>query len=70
MQPLSKEQGEVIGGLINSLTIWTLAVEKPNNTDEQTIQYMKWHNQYADKLAEHGIRVARYNLPENLKECA
>ena len=70
MKPLPKAQAEQISSLINSLTIWALAVERRDNSDEQSIQYMKWHDQYADKLAEFGISVARYNLPETLKECA
>ena len=70
MEALTKEQGEAIGSLINSLTIWALAVERRDNTDEQSIQYMKWHDQYADKLEELGISVARYRLPESLKDSA
>lgn len=68
MEALKKEQAEQISSLINSLTIWALAVERSNNTDEQSIQYMTWHDQYADKLAEFGISVARYSFP--VKECA
>ena len=60
---LNKKQAETISQLINSLTVWMLAVERNNNTDAQTIQYMTWHDQYADKLAEFGISVARYNHP-------
>lgn len=70
MKALNKNQAQVIGDLINSLTIWMLAVERSTNTHEQTIQYMTWHDQYADKLAEFGISVARYNHPETVKECA
>lgn len=63
MKALNKQQAETISQLINSLTIWMMAVERNNNTDEQAIQYMTWHDQYADKLAEFGISVARYNHP-------
>lgn len=63
MQPLTKKQAETIGALINSLTIWAMAVERNDNTDAQTIQYMEWHDQYADKLEELGISVAKYKFP-------
>lgn len=63
MKAINKQQAETISQLINSLTIWMLAVERNDNSDAQTIQYMTWHDQYADKLAEHGISVVRYNHP-------
>ena len=66
MKALSKAQAEHISSLINSLTIWAMAVERNTNSDDQTIQYMTWHDQYADKLAELGISVARYNHPETV----
>lgn len=58
---LSKAQAEQISSLINSLTLWAMAVERNSNTPEQTIQYMTWHDQFADKLEELGISVAKYN---------
>jgi hypothetical protein len=64
MARLNKQEAEKISQLINSLTIWMLAVEREDNTTEQTIQYMTWHDQFADKLAEFGISVARYNHAE------
>jgi hypothetical protein len=61
MTRLNKQDAEKVSQLINSLTIWMLAVERAENTSEQSIQYMTWHDQYADALAEFGISVARYN---------
>ena len=61
MKAINKQQAETISQLINSLTVWMMAVERNSNTDAQTIQYMTWHDQYADKLEEFGISVARYN---------
>ena len=68
MQKLTTAQAEKISQLINSLTIWAMAVERSDNNAEQTIQYMTWHDQYADALAEFGISVARYNHKERTKE--
>jgi hypothetical protein len=62
---LSKKQAETISDLIRGLTIWLQAVERPDNSNEKTIQYMIWHDQYADKLIELGIRVAKYNHKTN-----
>lgn len=62
---LSKKQAETIGDLIRGLTIWLQAVERPDNTHEQTIQYMTWHDQHADELIALGIPVAKYNHPTN-----
>jgi hypothetical protein len=58
---LSKKQADTISDLIRGLTIWLQAVERPDNTTEQTIQYMTWHDQHADELIKFGIRVAKYN---------
>lgn len=64
MARLNKQEAEKVSQLINSLTIWMLATERENNSDEKTIQYMTWHDQFADRLAEFGISVARYNHAE------
>jgi hypothetical protein len=64
MKTLTKTQAEQISSLVNNLTTWAMAVERSTNTDDQTIQYMTWHDQYADKLAEFGISVARYSFKE------
>ena len=66
MKAINKQQAKTISELINSLTIWMLAVERNNSNHEQTVQYMIWHDQYADKLEEHGISVVRYNHPEKV----
>lgn len=66
MKALSKPQAEQISGLINSLTIWMLAVEREDNTSEQTIQYMKWHDEIARKLEVFGLSVAKYNHTETV----
>lgn len=63
MTALPKNQAQKISDLINGLTIWALAVERNTNSSEQTIQYMKWHDEHADKLGEFGISVAKYNHP-------
>ena len=63
MAKLNKQEAEKVSQLINSLTIWMLATERADNSTDQTIQYMTWHDQYADKLSEFGISVARYNHP-------
>lgn len=64
MTKLHKSQADRISQLINSLTIWALAVERNDNSNEQTIQYMSWHDEAADKLAEFGINVAQYKFKE------
>jgi len=66
MTKLNTKQAEKISQLINSLTIWALAVERNDNNDDQTIQYMKWHDQHVDALEEFGISVARYNFKETV----
>lgn len=64
MTKLNKPTAERISQLINSLTIWALAVERNDNSTEQTKQYMAWHDEAADKLSEFGIDVAQYKLKE------
>jgi len=66
MTKLNKSTAERISQLINSLTLWALAVERNDNSDEQSIQYMRWHDEAADKLAEFGIDVAQYKFKEIL----
>lgn len=61
---LNKKDAEKISQLINSLTIWAMAVERSDNSDDQTIQYMTWHDQYAEELSKFGISVATYKFPE------
>jgi hypothetical protein len=64
MEKLNATQAQAISELIRGLTIWLQAVEKPDNTTDQTIQYMTWHDQYADKLIGLGINIAKYNHKE------
>ena len=64
MEKLNATQAQAISELIRGLTIWLQAVEKPDNTTDQTIQYMTWHDQYADKLIDLGINIAKYNHKE------
>jgi hypothetical protein len=64
MEKLNATQAQTVSDLIRGLSIWLQAVDKPDNTNEQTIQYMKWHDQYADELIELGIAVAKYNHKE------
>jgi len=64
MKALPKAQAEEISKLINSLTIWAMATERADSTDQQIEQYMKWHDECADKLAEYGINVATYKIKD------
>jgi len=64
MKALPKAQAEEISKLINSLTIWAMATERADSTDQQIKQYMKWHDEFADKLAEYGINVATYKIKD------
>jgi hypothetical protein len=61
---LPKAQAEKISQLVNSLTIWAMATERADSTDQQIEQYMKWHDEIADKLAEYGINVATYKIKD------
>lgn len=64
MKKLDPKTAQQLSKLINSLTLDFQRVERASNSDEQTIQAMKWHDQTCDKLAEFGISVARYNWKE------
>lgn len=64
MTKLHKPTAEKISQLINSLTIWALAVERNDNSIEQTKQYMEWHDEVAEKLSEFGIDVATFKIKD------
>ncbi len=68
MARLNKQEAEKVSQLINSLTTWMLMIERGDNSAEQNIQYMTWHDQFADELAEFGISVARYNYSDRVKK--
>lgn len=64
MNKLNKDQAEKISQLINSLTIWAMATERAENNEQQLQQYMTWHDEVAEKLAEFGINVATYKIKD------
>lgn len=64
MKKLNKDQAKKISQLINSLTVWAMATQRAENNEQKLQQYMTWHDEVADKLAEFGINVATYKIKD------
>jgi hypothetical protein len=41
-----------------------MATERAENNEQQLKQYMTWHDEVAEKLAEFGINVATYKIKD------